>query len=267
MLAASEPDGNPFTRVPIEITVSVGRARPLVRDLLGQSTGLIPHAYDNLIEDGLSMERITDQFSKLSYICEPGDCYSYQNSVFSLIEPVIETTTSRQYDVLMYEKKISNLQDLLALLQTIFEQGLADVRLQLVIPQGYGAPVAAHHAAHPVAAEKADRCPSTQRAAWLQPRGRLAEQGAGQFTGHAPVLLMHDRFAGKSAVDDAAPHVAAHEVSAENMIRAGSGQRRGCVGRGRIDAGNEVGEDRHEHEERQLARVEIVGRVGGRHRA
>lgn len=79
-------------------------SRVLVRDLLGQSTGLIPHAYDNLIEDGLSMDRITDQFSKLSYICEPGNCYSYQNSVFSLIEPVIETTTSRQYDVLMYEK-------------------------------------------------------------------------------------------------------------------------------------------------------------------
>jgi len=28
------PDDNPFTQVPIEITVSVGRARPLVRDLL-----------------------------------------------------------------------------------------------------------------------------------------------------------------------------------------------------------------------------------------
>ena len=26
--------GNPFTQVPIEITISVGRARPLVRDLL-----------------------------------------------------------------------------------------------------------------------------------------------------------------------------------------------------------------------------------------
>ncbi|MCB2115645.1 MAG: FliM/FliN family flagellar motor switch protein [Rhodobacteraceae bacterium] len=26
--------GNPFTQVPVEITISVGRARPLVRDLL-----------------------------------------------------------------------------------------------------------------------------------------------------------------------------------------------------------------------------------------
>lgn len=28
------PDSNPFTQVPIEITISVGRARPLVRELL-----------------------------------------------------------------------------------------------------------------------------------------------------------------------------------------------------------------------------------------
>ncbi|MBC7142572.1 MAG: FliM/FliN family flagellar motor switch protein [Rhodobacteraceae bacterium] len=27
-------EGNPFTQVPIEITISVGRARPLVRELL-----------------------------------------------------------------------------------------------------------------------------------------------------------------------------------------------------------------------------------------
>lgn len=31
---AEIPAGNPFTQVPIEITVSVGRARPSVRDLL-----------------------------------------------------------------------------------------------------------------------------------------------------------------------------------------------------------------------------------------
>lgn len=28
------PNANPFTQVPIEITISVGKARPLVRDLL-----------------------------------------------------------------------------------------------------------------------------------------------------------------------------------------------------------------------------------------
>ena len=75
-----------------------------IQHVLGQSTGLVPHAYDNLIEDGVPMERIKDQFAKLSYVCPPGQCYSYQNSVFSLIEPVMEKTTSKSYAQLMDEK-------------------------------------------------------------------------------------------------------------------------------------------------------------------
>jgi beta-lactamase class C len=85
-----------------QINGDAGKVR--IRHVLGQSTGLIPHAYDNLIEDGVSIERIQDQYSKLSYICSPGNCYSYQNSIFSLIEPVIETTTNRSYVELMNEK-------------------------------------------------------------------------------------------------------------------------------------------------------------------
>ncbi len=76
----------------------------LIEHLLGHSTGLVPHAYDNLIEDGVPMDRIKNQFSKLSYICPPGNCYSYQNSLFSLIEPVIERATSQLYSELMEEK-------------------------------------------------------------------------------------------------------------------------------------------------------------------
>jgi beta-lactamase class C len=75
-----------------------------IRHVLGQSTGLMPHAYDNLIEDGVPLGRIQDQYSKLSYLCSPGECYSYQNSIFSLIQPVIETTTNRSYTELMNEK-------------------------------------------------------------------------------------------------------------------------------------------------------------------
>jgi beta-lactamase class C len=75
-----------------------------IRHLLGQSTGLMPHAYDNLIEDGVPVDKIRDQYRKLSYICSPGQCYSYQNSIFSLIEPVIEEVTSSSYSLLMEEK-------------------------------------------------------------------------------------------------------------------------------------------------------------------
>jgi beta-lactamase class C len=73
-------------------------------NLIGQSTGLVPHAYDNLIEDGVPMEQIMEKFQDLSYVCPPGDCYTYQNGIFSLIEPVIEKAASRPYARLMEER-------------------------------------------------------------------------------------------------------------------------------------------------------------------
>ncbi len=45
---------NPFTQVPIEITISVGKARPLVRDLLRlKSDSILP--LDKCIEDPVDL--------------------------------------------------------------------------------------------------------------------------------------------------------------------------------------------------------------------
>lgn len=57
--AAPAPEGdlgadNPFTRVPIEITVSVGKARPLVRDLLRlKSDAVLP--LDRKVDDPVEL--------------------------------------------------------------------------------------------------------------------------------------------------------------------------------------------------------------------
>lgn len=75
-----------------------------IRHLLGQSTGLIPHAYDNLLEDGKSMDYIWQKMSDLPYLCAPGNCYGYQNSVFSLVEPVVAQVTSSEYSTLVEER-------------------------------------------------------------------------------------------------------------------------------------------------------------------
>jgi beta-lactamase class C len=75
-----------------------------IRHLLGQSTGLIPHAYDNLIEDGRSAEEIQQRLADLPLICVPGKCYSYQNSVFSLIGPVVEHITANSYARLLDQR-------------------------------------------------------------------------------------------------------------------------------------------------------------------
>lgn len=79
-------------------------SRVRIQHLLGQSTGLVPHAYDNLLEDGVPLEQIEQRYRELSFICPPGECYSYQNSIFSLIESVIERSTAQSYDRLMEEK-------------------------------------------------------------------------------------------------------------------------------------------------------------------
>lgn len=75
-----------------------------IEDLLGQSSGLISHAYDNLIEDGVPTDDIYKRLSDLPYTCVPGSCYSYQNSVFSLIQPVVESVSSRSYEQLVDQR-------------------------------------------------------------------------------------------------------------------------------------------------------------------
>lgn len=95
---------DPVNRYVTDFHINGDSGRVLIRHLLGQSTGLMPHAYDNLIEDGVPVSRIRDQYRKLSYICAPGHCFSYQNSIFALIEPVMEEATSSTYAELMEEK-------------------------------------------------------------------------------------------------------------------------------------------------------------------
>lgn len=95
---------DPVNRYVPDFHINGDSRQILIRHLLGQSTGLMPHAYDNLVEDGLAINKIQDQYRKLTYICSPGQCYSYQNSIFSLIEPVIEEVTSSSYAALMEEK-------------------------------------------------------------------------------------------------------------------------------------------------------------------
>ncbi len=51
---AAAAQATPFTSVPIEITVSVGRARPLVRDLLQLSEGSVL-TLDKRLEDPVEL--------------------------------------------------------------------------------------------------------------------------------------------------------------------------------------------------------------------
>lgn len=81
------------------------RSRPLtIEDVLGQRSGFVRNAYDNLLEAGVSRAEIIPRFSKLEPLCAPGECYSYQNNVFSLVEDVIEQTTGQAFSRVLAER-------------------------------------------------------------------------------------------------------------------------------------------------------------------
>ena len=73
-------------------------AQPLsIEDVLGQRSGFVRNAYDNLLEAGISRSEILPRFRTLKPLCAPGKCYSYQNNVFSLIEDVIQKTLDTSF--------------------------------------------------------------------------------------------------------------------------------------------------------------------------
>ncbi|MGR3982348.1 serine hydrolase domain-containing protein [Pseudoalteromonas sp. 1181_04] len=71
--------------------------------LLSHSSGLVPNAYDNLIESRMSYPDIVQKLLSVEPICQPGLCYGYQNVMFSLIAEVIKSSTKLDYSRWMSE--------------------------------------------------------------------------------------------------------------------------------------------------------------------
>ena len=79
-----------------------------IRAILSHTSGLIPHAYDNLIEAEVPFEKIVKELKKVPVICPVGKCYAYQNVVYSLIGQIIESATKHKYEELLTEQAKSN---------------------------------------------------------------------------------------------------------------------------------------------------------------
>ena len=68
-----------------------------LRHIASQSTGLMPHSYSNLLDEGVVYGKIKQKFHEIPTVCAPGKCYGYQNVVFSLIGDIVETSTGKTY--------------------------------------------------------------------------------------------------------------------------------------------------------------------------
>ena len=95
---------DPITRYVPDFKINGDASLIRIQHLLGQSSGLMPHAYDNLLEHGKSMDTIWQRMSDLAFVCDPGQCYGYQNSVFSLVDPLVERVTALPYETLVEQR-------------------------------------------------------------------------------------------------------------------------------------------------------------------
>lgn len=74
-----------------------------LKHIVSHSTGLMPHSYSNMLDDGVLYSKIKSRFNKIPTVCRPGDCYGYQNVVFSLTADVVEQSTGDSYEAYLEE--------------------------------------------------------------------------------------------------------------------------------------------------------------------
>lgn len=76
---------------------SVNTNNLTVKHTLNHTTGLVPHAFDNLVEAGIPMSEIIARFKEVEIAAEPGVVYGYQNAMFSIIDTVLRAKTGKPY--------------------------------------------------------------------------------------------------------------------------------------------------------------------------
>lgn len=75
-----------------------------IREILSHTSGLVPHAYDNLVEAQVPFSIIMDSLYRVNISGEPGQLYGYQNVVFSLYDTISAAKTSKNFNELLQEK-------------------------------------------------------------------------------------------------------------------------------------------------------------------
>ena len=75
-----------------------------IHQLLNHTSGLVPHAYDNLAEAGQEIREILPQLSVVDIAAPPGELYGYQNVLFSLFDTIASQVDGKNYGLLLYDR-------------------------------------------------------------------------------------------------------------------------------------------------------------------
>ncbi len=80
-----------------------------LKHLLSHTSGLMPNAYDNLLHENWSMDKIVKRFDRVTPICQPSKCYGYQNVAYGFLQEAIEGSQDKSYSTLLDERIFSPL--------------------------------------------------------------------------------------------------------------------------------------------------------------
>ncbi len=108
LLSWSEPVTDYFTDFKLNDPEQTDRVQ--VKHILSHTSGLPRHAYTNLVEDGLSLERIINRLEGVPLIAREGEMLAYQNAAYSVIEKVLEAQGDTTFNALLDTKLFQQLE-------------------------------------------------------------------------------------------------------------------------------------------------------------
>lgn len=88
---------------------SVSTANLTIQHILSHTSGLVPYAFDNLVEADEALPSIIERLPEVNISAPPGELYGYQNVLFSMLDPIARRATGVPYEVLLQEKIFSPL--------------------------------------------------------------------------------------------------------------------------------------------------------------
>ncbi|MCH7817031.1 MAG: beta-lactamase family protein [Proteobacteria bacterium] len=95
-----------LTEIFPDMRIGTGGASQAItlKHLVSHTSGLMPHSYSNMLDEGVLYEKIREKFHQIPTVCSPGECFGYQNVIFSLIADVVEQSTGDSYAEYLYQQ-------------------------------------------------------------------------------------------------------------------------------------------------------------------
>jgi beta-lactamase class C len=88
----------------LKLKTEINTKELTLKHTLNHTSGLAPHAFDNLIESGWSMSAMIKRLPEVAVAAPPGQVYGYQNAIYSLIDTVVRVKLGKSYRELLSER-------------------------------------------------------------------------------------------------------------------------------------------------------------------